>query len=99
MKVILNVNTNFEGVSLSQGTEIDVELKVAERWITRGLAHLPVEVKSKEPQITYEDLDGIASFSEKVVTEIDVIEPISTDKYVSFDEPKISKQIKKAKKR
>lgn len=45
MKVILNVITYFDGVSLKPGDEIDVPLKVYQRWINRGIAHKCEEVK------------------------------------------------------
>jgi hypothetical protein len=44
MKVQLNVVTNFNGASLRPGNEIDVPLNVAQRWITKGIAH-PAKVK------------------------------------------------------
>ena len=55
MKVQLNVTTNFNGASLRPGNEIDVPLNVAQRWITKGIAHpvkiiKPVEVKKVKPK-------------------------------------------------
>jgi len=116
LKVILNKATTYQNRILAYGDTADVELKVADRWIRLGLAHLPEEVKTEPvkipvksfdeyikgiiPQITYEDLDGIASYipKEKVV-DIDIIEPVPVDKYVSFDEHKEVKIIKKANKK
>ena len=48
MKVILNTITNYQDAVLKQGDTIDVELRVADRWIKLGLAHLP-EVKPVIP--------------------------------------------------
>jgi hypothetical protein len=48
MKVQLNVTTNFNGASLRPGNEIDVPLNVAQRWITKGIAH-PAKVEPIEP--------------------------------------------------
>lgn len=57
MKVQLNVTTNFNGVSLRPGNEIDVPLNVAQRWFSKGIAHAtkvikPVEVKKVKPKST-----------------------------------------------
>lgn len=46
MKVQLNLTTNFNGVSLRAGNEIDVPLNVAQRWFSRGIAH-PVKAEPK----------------------------------------------------
>lgn len=43
MKVILNVLTNFGGMTLKPGDTADMPPDIAQRWITRGLAHLPKE--------------------------------------------------------
>lgn len=64
MKVILNTNTVYENNPLSKGTEIDVELRVAERWINMGIAHLP-EVKEE----IKEDLPEEVIFREPEVKE------------------------------
>ena len=61
MKVVLNRITNFENATLRPGDVIDVELKIAERWINAGLAHefkevkkiadLPEEIVFREPDV------------------------------------------------
>jgi hypothetical protein len=43
MKVIMNVATNFGGTSFKPGDITDVSSDIGQRWITRGLAHLPKE--------------------------------------------------------
>jgi len=96
LEIILKIIINATNI-----TE-DRPLREADRLITMGLAHLPevkpVPVKtyngyvqSEQPEITFEDLNDIAIFSEPV-TEVDVIEPIPVDKYVDFDEPKKAKK-------
>lgn len=42
MKVVMNVLTNYQDKILQQGEIADIELKVAERWINMGLAHIPI---------------------------------------------------------
>jgi hypothetical protein len=43
LKVILNKLTNYQGKVLNIGDTADVELRVADRWIKLGLAHLPAQ--------------------------------------------------------
>ena len=47
MRIILNTTTNYQQALLKKGTEIDVELKVAQRWINYGIAHPAPEKKQK----------------------------------------------------
>ncbi len=47
MRIILNTTTNYQQALLKKGTEIDIELKVAQRWINAGIAH-PAPEKKKE---------------------------------------------------
>lgn len=85
MKVILNTNTVYENNPLSKGTEIDVELRVAERWINMGIAHLP-EVKKGNVIATLE-VENLKDLSEKIVKEL-------TPEEVIFREPEIKQEIK-----
>ncbi len=47
MRVVLNTTTNYQQAFLKKGTVIDVELKVAQRWINYGIAH-PAPEKKQE---------------------------------------------------
>jgi hypothetical protein len=49
MKVVMNVLTNYQDKILQQGEIADIELKVAERWINMGLAHIPISEPALEP--------------------------------------------------
>lgn len=42
MKIQLNRITNYEGRTLRLGDEIDLPLNVAQRWINKGIAHVPM---------------------------------------------------------
>ena len=44
MKVQLNTITNYEGKPLKSGDEIDIPLNIAQRWINKGIAHIPEEI-------------------------------------------------------
>ena len=68
MKVIMNTLTNYQDKILQQGEIVDIELKVAERWINMGIAHLlevsqkkdlPEEVIFREPKIKSETKDPV----------------------------------------
>lgn len=93
MKIIIN-DTNKPD---------DVPLRVAIRLINKGKAHLLPEipfsdyVPSKETQKIIDDYSEKQGWpiKEKVI-EVDVIEPIP-EQFVSFNEPKEVKTIKKVK--
>jgi len=47
MRVVLNTTTNYQKAFFKKGSIIDVELKVAQRWINNGIAH-PAPEKKQE---------------------------------------------------
>lgn len=47
MRVVLNTTTNYQKAFFKKGTVIDVELKVAQRWINYGIAYPAPEKKQK----------------------------------------------------
>jgi hypothetical protein len=53
MKVILNVTTSFEGKSLKPNDITDIPLNVAQRWISKGIAH-PVKEEIKPAVVVKE---------------------------------------------
>jgi predicted double-glycine peptidase len=95
MNVILNVVTNFGGKSLKPGNEINVPLNVAQRWITRGIAHpvkeevKPIEKVIEKPEENKKVFDN----------EFYGLNQEKEPEEVIFREPEIkSEVIKKAKK-
>lgn len=49
MRVILNTNTIFEGAVLKAGDELEVDFRIAQRWINKGIAH---EVKTVKAELS-----------------------------------------------
>jgi hypothetical protein len=92
LKVILNSLTNYKKKVLNIGDIEDVELRVADRWIKLGLAHLPAQggiVKSDLNIPVYSDLilngkqqEALKKFAEKIPEE------------TIFREPEIKEEIK-----
>ena len=51
-KLIMNVNTTYEGIPFRPGDQIDVDEKTAQRWVNKGIAHYEeakVEPIKKKP--------------------------------------------------
>jgi hypothetical protein len=86
MKVILNVSTSFEGKPLKTNDEIDIPLNVAQRWITKGLAHpvieevKPVEKVIEKPEENKKVFDNEFYGLNKEIKKADVIKKAKKDK-------------------
>jgi len=99
MRVILNTNTMFEGIPLSIGTVIDVELKVAERWINKGIAHLPAQGGIITPELNadliplHDDLILNSKQQENLKKFIEETKEDIPEEEI-FREPKIKEEIK-----
>ena len=95
MKIQLNTITNYSGHSLKIGDIIDVDLRIAQRWITRGIAHpvkeevKPIEKVIEKPEENKKVFDN----------EFYGLNQEKEPEEVIFREPEIkSEVIKKAKK-
>lgn len=99
MKVKLNVLTNYERQTLNAGDEVDIPLNVAQRWINKGIAHVPKEeVKPVEKKVIKAESkigNTILSPLHEILPEIkeENIDKLKTSKPTW--KPKKSKKIKK----
>lgn len=103
MKVILNTTTNYEGRTFKLGDEADLPLNIAQRWINKGIAHLPARSKDvvkppvKEvilPEIPFSDFVPNKE-EQKIIDEYSEkqgwpIKEEKTDESIIFREPEIS---------
>ena len=92
MKVVLNRVTSYEGRPLKIGDIADIPLNISQRWINKGIAHVPERVSEikpvevKEPEVIEETEESI------IFREPEEIEPAY---YLSEDEPtEVKEEIK-----
>ena len=76
MRVVLNTTTNYQKAFFKKGSIIDVELKVAQRWINYGIAH-PAPEKKQELSPKAKKL--IKEYKEKKAEKQDEINPERKD--------------------
>ena len=102
MKVQLNTITNYGGQALKPNDIADVPLNVAQRWITKGIAHPvkeevkpAVEVKQAKPKVKKDKKIKEAIFREpemkvkkakKTKKVKEDIEQIATDNFEEINE-------------
>jgi len=87
MKIKLNVTTSYEGKSFKSGDEIDIPLNVAQRWINKGLAHIPEEIPFSDFIPSKKEQKIIDKYSEKQGWPI---KEEKTDESIIFREPEVT---------
>ena len=76
MKVVLNRVTSYEGRPLKIGDIADIPLNISQRWINKGIAHVPERVSEIKPVEVKEP---------EVIEETEVIK--ETEESIIFREP------------
>jgi len=78
MKIILNTATSYEGKPLKIGDMADLPLNIAQRWINKGIAHLPERVEEIKPvEIKVEEPEEVIFREPEIGKEVDIeFEPL-----------------------
>ena len=93
MKVVLNRVTSYEGRPLKIGELADIPLNIAQRWINKGIAHVPERISEikpvevKESEVIEKTEESIIFREPEEVEEAKEFEKSEPVYYLSEDEP------------
>ena len=90
MKIKLNTTTNYEGCTFKIGDEIDLPLNVAQRWINKGIAHIPAEIPFNDFVPSKKEQKIIDEYSEKQGWPI---KEEKTEESIIFREPEVKEKV------